>query len=43
MGYMKFDLQRWIISGKPKKYFGKRDNPNIEHLENITGHDIKDY
>lgn len=43
MGYMGFGLQRWITTMKPRKYFGKRDNPYIEHLENITGHNISDY
>jgi len=43
MGYMGFGLQRWITTMKPRKYFGKRNNPNIEHLENIAGHDILDY
>ena len=43
MGYMGFGLQRWITTLKPRRYFGKRNNPNIEHLENIAGHDILDY
>lgn len=43
MGYMGFGLQRWITTLKPRRYFGKRNNPNTEHLENIAGHDILDY
>jgi hypothetical protein len=43
MGYNGFGMQKWIYTMKPRKFFGKRNNPNGNGQENIAGHEINDY
>lgn len=40
---MGFGMQRWITTMQPRKFFGKANNARNEHLENIAGHDIKEF
>lgn len=40
MGYMGFDMQRWISNMKPKPFFGRRNDQATEHPEHISGHHI---
>lgn len=43
MGYNGFGMQRWIYTMKPRKFFGKRNKPDGNGQENISGHEIMDY
>ncbi len=41
MGYMGFGMQRWITNMKPRPFFGRRERPGSEHVNDFKGHDTQ--